>query len=356
MQHPTRVGKYKIDAFLGGGMSHVYRAIDPVLQRTVAVKVMTEQALIDAEARGKFLQEARIAALLEHENIIRILDFGEECREDEAPRPYMVLEYVEGESLRKTIQDKRTGSTAQKLRIALQGAKALAYVHSRQIVHRDIKPENLHMERGGKVRLMDFGVAKSISAEAQSGAASEAGATAIGTPFYMAPEQVLGREPTNLTDIYAFGLMAYELFTGERPVPGKTVDEIFHHILYDPLNEEPWTAAGVPQVVQELFARCTNKQLAQRPQSMDEICEEIEKCLAPPTKPTRIDSSTQPEMVPGVLSSSYQRPEPTLRLRMPPRPGLSAEHTAQSAVEVAKPAAAQAAPDKQPQALAKVMA
>src|SRR5262245_46595059 len=130
MQHPTRVGKYEVEQFLGGGMSHVYRAKDTVLGRRVALKLLTDAAMSDPEAKGRFLQEARVASNIQHENIIRIYDFGEESLDDGKTRPFLVMEFVEGESLRSAIEARRAGDIANRLRIATQAARALEHIHS----------------------------------------------------------------------------------------------------------------------------------------------------------------------------------------------------------------------------------
>ena len=156
MELPARIGKYELEEFLGGGMSHVYRARDTVIGRTVAVKILTEAGCQDAEAKARFLAEARMAGNISHDNIISIYDFGE----DEKQHPFMVMEFLRGEDLRHAIKNGHTGDLRNKLRLALQVARALEYIHTQKIVHRDIKPENVHVTTAGVVKLMDFGIAK----------------------------------------------------------------------------------------------------------------------------------------------------------------------------------------------------
>src|SRR5215510_7780523 len=156
MQLPARIGKYELEEFLGGGMSHVYRARDTVIGRTVAVKILTEQGCADDEVKARFLAEARMAGNLSHDNILSIYDFGE----DEQKRPFMVMEFLRGEDLRSAIRNGKTGDLGNKLGIAVQVAKALQYTHSQKIVHRDIKPENIHINGSGVAKLIDFGIAK----------------------------------------------------------------------------------------------------------------------------------------------------------------------------------------------------
>src|ERR1051325_3894534 len=141
MELPARIGKYELEEFLGGGMSHVYRARDTVIGRTVAVKILTDEGCQDAEAKARFLAEARMAGNIVHDNVLRIYDFGE----DEHQRPYMVMEFLIGEDLRHAIKNGHTGDLKSKIRIALQVAHALQYVHAQKIIHRDVKPENVHI-------------------------------------------------------------------------------------------------------------------------------------------------------------------------------------------------------------------
>ena len=305
MQHPARIGKYEVNEFLGGGMSHVYRATDTVLGRQVAVKVMTEAALADPEAKDRFLQEARLASNIQHENIIAFYDFGED-----AGRPYMVMEFVEGESLRAAIEGGRAGDIPERIRIARQAARALEHIHTRKVIHRDIKPENIHIDRMGKVRLMDFGIASATGV-----AASKSGNTA-GTPFYMAPEQVLGVDVTIQADIYSFGIVLYELFTGKKPFLGDTVEKIFEQILHQPVDLQPLVAADVPKSVIDVIASCTSKRLIDRPATLAPVVEALQSASAvQPAAPPPVQ-----DVIPGKLSPSAQRPPSEVRLTMPPPP------------------------------------
>src|ERR1041384_6861642 len=254
MQLPARIGKYELEEFLGGGMSHVYRARDTVIGRTVAVKVLTDAGCQDPEVKARFLAEARMAGNLSHDNILSIYDYGA----DENNRPFMVMEFLRGEDLRHAIKNNHTGDLKNKLRIAVQVARALEYIHSQKIVHRDIKPENAHINTAGVVKLMDFGIAKT------EGLAMTRAGYVLGTPYYMAPEQVTGQGITEQVDVYAFGILLFELLTGVKPISGETVERIFYSILNEPLRLEPLESAGVPQSVCDLVAKCTQKNPAQR--------------------------------------------------------------------------------------------
>ncbi len=268
MELPASLGKYELLEFLGGGMSHVYRARDTVIGRTVAVKVLTDVSCQDAEAKARFLQEARMSGNIEHENIIRIHDYGEE-----QGRPFIVMEFLVGEDLRHAIRDGHTGDLNNKLRIAKDIARALEYVHSKKIVHRDIKPDNVHIDATGKVKLMDFGIAR-----AEGLSLTRAG-FALGTPYYMAPELVLGQPATDMVDIYAFGILLFELLTGQKPIEGETVERLFYMILNEPLNTAPLNQAGLPEPLITLVRHCTAKKIEERPQSFREVIAELDRLM-----------------------------------------------------------------------------
>lgn len=271
MDVPARIGKYELQKFLGGGMSHVYRARDTVIGRTVAVKILTPQGCADAEAKARFLLEAQMSGNITHENIISIYDYGEE-----QGRPFIVMEFLVGQDLRDAIKNSQTGDLEGKLRIALQVARALEYVHSRKIIHRDIKPENIHLDASGKAKLMDFGIAKA------EGLSMTRAGFALGTPYYMAPEQVLGEAVTDAVDIYAFGILFYELLTGEKPVKGESVERLFYAILNEPLNPEALRQTSVPQPIIDFVLRCTAKKALDRYPSFTAVVSELQKFLKKP--------------------------------------------------------------------------
>jgi eukaryotic-like serine/threonine-protein kinase len=278
MDLPARIGKYELEEFLGGGMSHVYRARDTVIGRTVAVKILTEAGCQDPEAKARFLAEARMAGNITHDNVLSIYDFGE----DEYQRPFMVMEFLRGEDLRHAIKNGHTGDLKCKVRIALQIARALEYIHTQQIIHRDIKPENVHINAAGVVKLMDFGIAKT------EGLAMTRAGYVLGTPYYMAPEQVMGQDVTDQVDVYAFGVLLFELTTSAKPISGDSVERIFYSILNEPLNLEPMRQAGAPESVIDLVARCTAKNPSERPQGFAPVCADLEKFLAGQDAPTAV--------------------------------------------------------------------
>ncbi|HEX3877236.1 MAG TPA: protein kinase, partial [Bryobacteraceae bacterium] len=303
MELPARIGKYELEEFLGGGMSHVYKARDTVIGRTVAVKILTEAGCQDAEAKARFLAEARMAGNISHDNIISIYDFGE----DEKHHPFMVMEFLRGEDLRHAIKNGHTGDLRNKLRLSQQVARALEYIHTQKIVHRDIKPENVHVTTNGVVKLMDFGIAKT------EGLAMTRAGYVLGTPYYMAPEQVTGQNVTEQVDVYAFGVMLFEMITGAKPISGDTVERIFYSILNEPLNLDPLYQLGVPQAICDLVARCTAKKPEERPQGFVPVCAELDRQIA------ALDNQGAPTIAaaPVFVTSPAYASNPTAAARTP---------------------------------------
>src|SRR5678815_456909 len=294
MELPATLGKYELLEFLGGGMSHVYRARDTVIDRAVVVKILTDSGCQDADTKARFLQEAKLAGGFQHENIVSVFDYGEY-----QGKPFIVMEHLKGEDLREAIRGSRLGGMNDRLRIALHISDALDYVHDRAIVHRDIKPENIHIDPQGRVKLMDFGIAKTADLSlTRTG-------MAMGTPYYMSPEQISGNPTSHLVDIYAYGLLLYELLTGVRGVRGETMEQVFFQILNQTVEVAAMEKAGVPPAVRDLVLRCTAKKPEDRPASFQIISKELRGILAGEKK-----STTQPVPKAAVLA-------PVEKSRMP---------------------------------------
>ncbi len=211
------IGKYKILQRLGrGGMAEVYKANQTTLDRFVAFKVISPLFTDDPDFLRRFEREAKAVAALRHPNIVQVFDY------DVAGNlPYMVMEFIEGETLKalldKLARHRQTLPFMQSVRIVREMGQALAYAHQQGIVHRDLKPANVMLDKGGRVILTDFGVAKMFSSQTLT-----ATGTTTGTPAYMSPEQALGQSADHRTDLYALGVLLYELVTGQVPFDADT--------------------------------------------------------------------------------------------------------------------------------------
>ena len=245
---PKRLGKYEITGNVGrGAMGEVFRAHDPVLDRDVAIKVLSGTA--DEQSTQRFLLEAKAAAGLNHPNIITVHDFGEQDG-----LAYMAMELLEGRDLREAIEKKATGSLEDRLAVMDQVLEGMAFAHARGLVHRDLKPGNVRVLPDGKVKVLDFGLARR---------AVDAGTSDVvrGTPYYMSPEQVSGGAVTAQSDVFSLGAMFYELLSGRRPFPGATIPAV----LYSVVNDEPAPLGGdATAAVAAVIARAMQKDPAAR--------------------------------------------------------------------------------------------
>lgn len=263
----TRLGRYEILGVLGsGGMAEVYRARDSKLGRDVAIKVISEQLARDPDFLRRFEREARAVAALSHPNILSIHDFG---REGDAS--YAVTELLEGETLRELLDVGALERTTA-VDYALQIASGLGAAHEQKIIHRDLKPENIFVTRDGRIKILDFGVAKVATHEADvdSGALTLTRATSpgtvMGTVGYMSPEQVRAEDADHRSDIFSFGCVLYEMLTGRRAFQAETAVETMHAIL----KEEPPKSSIVPSL-RSIVARCLDKRPDKRFESASDL-------------------------------------------------------------------------------------
>jgi serine/threonine protein kinase/Tol biopolymer transport system component len=275
----TTLGRYKVGALIGtGGMGEVYRADDLELQRAVALKVLPEQLVADADRLDRFVREARTASSLNHPHLLAIYDIGRASLDGSGRAvQFMAMELVVGRTLR-AILDERTADLRRLLDIALQGADAIAAAHAPGIVHRDLKPDNIMVAEGGYVKVLDFGLAKLRDDAASAGAGAEvtrAGTTpglVMGTVGYMSPEQAQGRPVDQRTDIFSFGGILYEMAAGSRPFGGPSAIDTLHQIVH---SEPPPLAPQVPAELQRIVRKCLQKDPDDRYQSMKEVAVDL---------------------------------------------------------------------------------
>jgi WD40 repeat protein len=274
----TKLGPYEIQSLVGaGGMGEVYRAHDSRLDRTVAIKVLPASFSADRDRLQRFAQEARAAAALNHPNILSIFDIGEE-----RGSPYVVSELLEGETLRERLKNGPL-PVRKVIDYSSQVARGLAAAHEKGIVHRDLKPENLFLTGDGRVKILDFGLAKLTRPETASGSgdaptvqvATETGIV-MGTAGYMSPEQVRGKPADHRSDIFSFGAILYEMISGKRAFHGESAADTMSAILKEEPAELSETSRQVPPGLERIVRHCLEKLPAQRFQSAGDLAFDLE--------------------------------------------------------------------------------
>lgn len=262
-----KLGKYDIIEELGkGGMGVVYKGYDPDIDREVAIKVISEQAFHISENRQRFYREARAAGKLLHENITIIYDVSEENG-----RPFIVMEYLEGTDLRALMTHESRLTLQQKIDYAIQICKGLQFAHSKDVIHRDIKPENIKVLHNGKVKIMDFGIAKPLASTlTQTG-------MMIGTPYYMSPEQVRGEKVDKRSDIFSFGVLFYELLTGNKPFTGEHINVIMYCIAHEDPPPVQIDEKEFKDDIQKIIDKCLAKDCQDRYDDFDSVIKDLQR-------------------------------------------------------------------------------
>ena len=270
-----QIGSYQILSLLGtGGMGEVYQARDTRLKRTVAIKVLPQNKLSDPERKTRFIQEARAASALNHPNIITVYDIGSEGGID-----FMVMENIGGKSLDQLIP--RKGMRLNEvLKLGVQMADAMAKAHSARIIHRDLKPGNVMVTDDGRVKILDFGLAKLTEAlnsgegTTQMLSLTETG-TIVGTASYMSPEQAEGKKVDARSDIFSFGSVLYEMVTGKKAFQGESKMSTLTSVLKQEPKPVSQLIPGVPAALEKIIQRCLRKDPGRRFHHMDDLRVEL---------------------------------------------------------------------------------
>jgi eukaryotic-like serine/threonine-protein kinase len=301
-------GRYRLDAQIGsGGMSTVFRAFDTTLERRVAVKLMHREIASDSDQLERFRREARSVAQLSHPHIVGVIDAGEEDG-----RPYIVLEYVEGETLKERIRRMGRLPIDEAIAYAIEIARALGAAHARAIVHRDIKPQNVLVDEEGSAKVTDFGIARSLEEEGLT-----ADGRVLGTTDYVSPEQALGHDVDGQSDIYSLGIVLFEMLTGDVPFQGENqVSVAMKHVRED----LPDVQVLRPEVSARLAAvldRMTEKDLAQRHPDAASVEADLEDALAAEASRTGTSTGEATAVLRTLPADARRRLPLRLRMRLP---------------------------------------
>lgn len=256
--------RYVLEELVGyGGMSKIYKALDLRLHRSVAVKILKEDYAAEPEVRKRFAAEAVIAANLNHPNVLKVLDHNVSGQ-----LVYLVMEFVRGQNLHKLITTRGRLTPRQTLSLLESICRGLAAAHAEEIVHRDIKPANVLISDAGTVQIADFGLARAASAHTQS-------STLLATLQYASPELVSGRPADARSDIYAVGVMIYQMLTGQLPFPEASIPTLIHHHLHTEMPLPSTRIARIAEDLDELVRFCTEKEPENRPQNAAFLLAEV---------------------------------------------------------------------------------
>lgn len=266
----TQYGRYQVQSEIGrGSMGVVYKALDPKIDRIIALKVLKQHHVTDSDMVKRFLREAKAAGRLSQSNIVMVHDVGQDHG-----TVYIAMELVEGEGLDSIIK-KGALYPDQAIDITRQVAVALDYAHKQKIVHRDIKPSNIIVTSGGEIKITDFGIARIVDAP---GSEQTQVGSILGTPSYMSPEQVRGKKVDGRSDLFSLGTILYEMITGEKPFKGSNLLSIFHAIATVELPPLSSHNANIPGELEKVISKALHKDPDNRFQTGAEFAEALENC------------------------------------------------------------------------------
>ena len=263
-------GRYRLESKLGsGGMSTVYLARDETLERSVAVKVLHQEISDQPDQIERFRREARTVAQLSHPNVVAVIDAGED-----GGHPYIVFEYVDGETLKQRIERAGPLPVDEATAYAIEIGRGLSAAHSRRLVHRDLKPQNVLIDSEGRAKVTDFGIARSLEADGltQTG-------RVLGTTDYVSPEQAMGRGVDARTDIYSLGVLLYEMLTGEVPFTAETVVGVAMKHVNEPMPDVQKKRPEVSSALAAVVERATAKEPTKRYPDMASCLADLEAAL-----------------------------------------------------------------------------
>src|SRR5215813_4574214 len=279
---PDFGARYRVEGKLGeGGMGSVYKAYDLELDRMVALKVIRPELMANADIVQRFKQELLLASRISHKHVLRIHDLGEG-----AGVKFISMAYIEGRSLAEVLQQHIILPLDKALDIGKQICQALAAAHQEGVVHRDLKPQNILIDQAQCVYVSDFGLAKSLESDALAATAMTAVGQVLGTPRYMSPEQVECSQVDGRSDIYSFGLMLYEMVTGDLPFQGNTLQLMLGRVQSMPRNPTLLNSK-LPPYLAGIVMRCLEKDLARRYQTFNEVLDDLEAERCTPAGKTR---------------------------------------------------------------------
>jgi serine/threonine protein kinase len=260
----VQVGRYQILDTIGiGANSRVVRAFDPMIGRTVAIKLFPSE-LASGEGRERFIKEARVVGQISHPSIVALHDMG---IEESTSTPYLVMEYVEGQPLERLL-DKGSIPYPRACAWTAEVASALAVAHRKGIIHGDVKPANILISEEGRVKLTDFGMARLASRDSVD-------SPLLGTPAYWCPEQILGKPQDARSDIFSLGVVLYEMITGNRPFDSDSLQGICSRVLSSTPLPPSHTNPSLPAGLNELVAACLAKDPAHRSNSADDLADDL---------------------------------------------------------------------------------